>query len=140
MRALLLTLLLAGCTDDNPSIDDMVTIGIGVYGQITTQSDIAGEPSSSYADARVTAFTSDAVVVGSTISDGHGFYQLELAPGRYELCMNDASASTIDTQATHNCAGPCTFIDVPEAHVRADWALNLSGGWWSTPDLDHCPR
>lgn len=119
--------LLCACATDGVERD--VTIVHGVYGQIAMAS---GVPISVFArDAAMT-------LVAMTASDGHGVYQFELAPAAYELCTYGAQPATIFDQWQSNCAGHCTFVDVGDERLRADWDSNLSGGWWSTGD--HCPR
>jgi hypothetical protein len=146
MRFSLLLLALVGCTNSasgpgevgDVDPDDVVSVSQGVYGVLFTSSDVAGYPDVTTPDKPL-ALYAGTELVATTASDGTGIYQLELAAGRYELCVNAAKPEAIYDQWIHNCAGPCTFVDVGDAaRLRADWGANLSGGWWSAGD--HCPR
>jgi hypothetical protein len=128
----ILLLLLASCAEPSraPTIQD------GVYGRTTTSSDIGGEPDTVYGNVPITVFA-DASLVAETTSDDDGFYELELVPGHYEICVQNAPPASILEQRLTNCAGKCTYFDVGSEPVALGWAANLSGGWWDGGD--HCP-
>jgi len=131
----------AGCTESAKDVEDVVTIGQGVYGVLSSSSDVAGVPSQTTPDQPVAVYRlmTAPELSGTTTSNPDGVYEQQLLPGRYELCVNDANPDSIYDQWLHNCAGACTFVEISDgSRVRADWAANLSGGWWSTGD--HCPR
>jgi hypothetical protein len=138
MRRWLLLFLFTGCTQW--SVEDSVDIERGLYGQLTVANDTGGEDgidrASPIALYRLEA-TGPALVATAT-SDEHGVYQFEAEPGSYELCVRGWPPEKIYDQRLMNCAGPCTFIDFTAGLVRADWELNLSGGWWSAGE--HCPQ
>lgn len=132
---ILLGSLLVACTDEG--IDRYVTIQHGVFGELTASDSGANGTAAVGEPVSVFSRETPATAIATTTSDAHGLYQFELAPGSYEVCAAGAMASKIFDQKNMNCAGPCTFIEVGIDPLRADWALNLSGGWWSVGD--HCP-
>jgi len=133
-KALIALVMVGGCAQE----PDPITISQGVYGVLSVSSDVGGQPDGIYPDAPVAAYLVDGTLVVSTTSDHRGAYELELQPGAYVICTLDAAPQTLVDQWLHNCAGKCTRLDVPLGIVQADWAANLSGGWWEVGE--HCPR
>ena len=141
MRRLLLLCLFAGCAGDPTSVEDTIEIDQGLYGRLTIASDTSpGEPgidkSAPVSVFEITAHGPELLAIAT--SDLDGIYEFGVEPGSYELCVNNAKPEKVFDQWQMNCAGPCTLVDVGVGLVRADWELNLSGGWWSAGD--HCPR
>lgn len=137
MRTAIHLFLLAGCLDGSKPHQPTKTVDQGVYGVLTSTSDVAGQPDLPYADAGITAFVGEDVL-DSVTSDADGGYALALPAGSYVLCTLGAAPSTLADQWQHNCAGKCTQVDVPPGALVADWAANLSGGLWDAGD--HCPH
>ena len=106
MRYALLGLFAFGCGVDR--IEDRVTIGQGVYGQLTTPNGPAnGDIVTVYAAGDTGAFA-------MSTSDSDGVYQIDLPDGDYTLCTSS-----------------CTPIATPaSATVRYDWADGPGGGHW----------
>ncbi len=133
MRTALCLLLLAGC------IEGPEHHGQGIYGTLTTSSDVQGQPDTPFAMAKIAAFvpmtTNEAA---SMLTEHDGSYALPLQPGTYVVCTLGAAPSTLADQWQMNCAGKCTQLVVPAGETQANWAANLSGGWWDAGD--HCPH
>src|SRR5262245_9522609 len=117
MRCITFGLLaaIAGCTD-GAAVEDVVTIPQGIYGVLSTSSDVAGEPSQNtpHKPLAVYAVLATTELDGMTASNQNGVYQYELIAGHYELCVNDADPNAIYDQWLHNCAGPCTLVDISQ--------------------------
>ncbi len=137
MKALLVLISLAGCTTD---LADRITIDQGAYGELSIAADTAGADDAVDANTPVAAYIATApyAMAASTSSDDSGVYELALDPGTYIVCASGAAPTTLASQYLMNCAGNCTRLDVPTGRVRADWAFNLSGGWWNAGD--NCAR
>ena len=87
----LFAVAVAGCGGSfDRNIESRVTISQGVYGQ-TVSYDDAAPVSHDYLTGNLKVFTAprnDSPAVAETTSDDHGFYEVELAPGDYEICIN----------------------------------------------------
>ena len=95
-------------------IEDRITIEQGVYGLLVSGCDSASCKDRPAAAQLVTVFSPDLRGDISTMSDGDGVYQIDLAAGDYTLC-------TVS----------CTSITVPaSARVRYDWTSGPGGGSW----------
>ena len=134
MRTPFLLILLAGCIEGSES---KAPPAQGIYGVLTQTSDVQGEPDAPYPNAAVTAYVgTDLAAAATTGSDGS--YELLVPPGTYVVCTVDEQPSKLTVQWQHNCAGQCTQLVVGTGAIEANWASNLSGGWWDAGD--HCPH
>lgn len=140
MRSLsLLAIGLAACTTSDPSPEDRVTIGAGIYGEALGVPDVAGEKVQPLADVQVRVFyvDGDRLELAATRTDAHGFYELE-GVGSVIVCALDGTPAQYDLQGQASCAGPCTLITV-DGRTRADFALGF-GMYWSAGDTCGTPR
>jgi hypothetical protein len=120
-----------GCGSSQPTLpdaDQLVTIQQGVYGIITSEDDVGDYtvvPLGSfsilvYGDVPPLSIGQNGAPIvppplTETRSDERGFYQLELAAGRYVFCTSFLR---------------CVWLDVPANQpVRLDYVFGLLGGW-----------
>ena len=135
MRTLLLLAALTACNSDpiDRDIEGEITIANGVYGQISVATDHVGNSAMVLDNVRVTAYTADAPpkVLMLTLSDEHGFYQIETGPGTFPMCTGAATP----TSGTSN-PGPCTLTTIGSGNSRRDWVQNGAGGVWCNSACD----
>ena len=138
MRTPFCLIILAGCIEGpeakGPSPDIPAQ---GIYGTLTQTSDVQGVSDAPYANAAVTAYVGTNLAAADvTASDGT--YGLPVQPGTYVVCTLNQQPSKLLVQWQQNCAGQCTQLVVGTGAIEANWASNLSGGWWDAGD--HCPH
>ena len=114
----LFAVAVAGCGGSfDRNIESRVTISQGVYGQ-TVSYDDAAPVSHDYLTGNLKVFTAprnDSPAVAETTSDDHGFYEVELAPGDYEICINGNLCHA--------------FTVAAQSRVRLDYQ-SFEPGWW----------
>ncbi|MEZ4445109.1 MAG: hypothetical protein R3B72_38910 [Polyangiaceae bacterium] len=125
-------LIVAGCGSDTDlvCIDDLVTIGQGIYGELLNGCDTADCETSRASGMEVRVYDEDPtppdpddatddgttlVPLAVTKADGAGFYEVELLPGSYSVCTNVCTTTTVSPD------------DAPQ---RLDWASGPGGGRW----------
>lgn len=118
--------------DANP--DEVVSISNGIYGQMVSYSDAAGDGASAkrvrdhdvfiYADdAKLSAVAPAPAPLRSTKTTKGGFYEVELAPGAYQVCASSKNGAALLT-------GACARFEVKAAsRVRADYCLCMRSSW-----------
>lgn len=132
-------LCLAACgadtaDDQDANPDEVVSISSGIYGQMVSYSDAPGAGGSAkrvrdhdvfiYADdAKLSAGAPAPAPLRSTKTTKGGFYEVELAPGPYQVCASSKNGAALLT-------GPCARFEVKAAsRVRADYCLCMRSSW-----------
>lgn len=124
MRAALALAVLAGCGGEGFCPADHVTIEQGLFGVVSYTSDVGDRGPEPSGAVRVEVMDPLGGLAGTATSDDHGFFEIALSVGDYQLC-----------------AAPerCTDFTVEEqAHVRVDYVLEFGPSSFVVRDPDAC--
>jgi hypothetical protein len=127
MRYLLMMLVVSGCHQIDPDVEDRVTIQQGLYGQGASFDDTSSD-SSYLKNLKISIYTalgSDADDV--TFTDDHGFYQFARAAGDFVICA-DTNSFLI-----------CSKGVIRSGLQRADLEWDLGRFWYCRNDT-RCPE
>ncbi len=121
--------LLVACTSASDfCVEKEVSIGHGLYGRITYQSDVGPPTTEPQAGAMfgIQATPTSSAIVASATSNADGVFEVELPDGDFALC------------STPN--DPCvTFsISASAALVRADLLMSFIGTHWEITPRSEC--
>lgn len=106
------TLALSACGSVDP--EELVSIDQGVYGLTISGCDTDDCDDDPYEDAPITITPDGGGAALHATSDGDGFFEVALAPGRYQLCVH-----------------ACTTLTITDgARVRRDFISGPGGGSW----------
>ncbi len=123
-RLWLASLLLVGCASDDLDRSVTPSISTGMFGQLTSLSDLAGRPARPFEGLTVTAYLGDQIFAMST-SDADGVYELRLDPGSYNVRIDGCVVDNSD--AARSCV---LAVIIPAAPLRQDWQTSIGGGFW----------
>ncbi len=121
--ALASVLAVTACGDDasiDRNVEKYVTIQQGIYGQITSLDDVGSDNDPKYLPGfgvdvfAVPAGDALADPIASAVSNGRGFYEIDVPAGEYVICSSFRR---------------CVSISVAQGLLRIDYESGVGPGW-----------